>query len=109
MTDYATLAELKDFLKIPSADTEDDAVLTLAISAASRAIDVSCNQVFVTPFPASVKLATLIQAARFFKRKDSPFGIAGSAEMGNELRLQSKLDPDVAVLVSNERKWWGAF
>lgn len=43
--------------------------------------------------PDPVHEATLIQAARIFKRKDSPFGIAGSPEMG-QLRI-GKLDPDV--------------
>ncbi len=49
--------------------------------------------------PSAIKNATLIQASRFFKRRDSPFGIAGSPDLGNELRLLKQLDPDVAVLV----------
>ena len=44
--------------------------------------------------PATVKEATLIQAARIFKRKDSPFGIAGVGEFG-QVQLLGKLDPDV--------------
>lgn len=108
MADYVTLSEVKNYLAIPNADTADDAVLAVCITAASRAIDVACNQVFVDTVPAAVRMGTLIQAARFFKRKDSPFGIAGSPEMGNETRLLSRLDPDVALLVSTERNWWGA-
>lgn len=50
--------------------------------------------------PSAVKLANLMQAARFLKRRDAPFGVAGSPDMGNELRLLAKLDPDVAVLLS---------
>lgn len=61
-----------------------------------------------TAVPAEVKQACLIQASRLFKRKDSPFGIAGSPEMGSELRLLQSLDPDVAVLVSGVRRWWAA-
>lgn len=58
--------------------------------------------------PAEVRQACLIQASRIFRRKDAPFGIAGSPEMGSEMRLLSKLDPDVAVLVAGLKRWWGA-
>jgi hypothetical protein len=61
-----------------------------------------------TAIPETIKAATLIQAARFFKRRDAPFGIAGSPDMGSELRLLSKLDPDVAVMVVPYKRVWGA-
>lgn len=51
--------------------------------------------------PVPVKLATLMQAARFFKRRVSPFGIAGSPETGSELRLLAKVDPDVSVTLTD--------
>lgn len=50
--------------------------------------------------PSAVVLANMIQAARFVKRRDSPFGIAGSPEMGNEMRLLAKLDPDLIVMLA---------
>ncbi len=49
--------------------------------------------------PETIKEATLMQASRFFARSDSPFGVAGSPELGNELRLLDKADPDVALMV----------
>jgi hypothetical protein len=49
--------------------------------------------------PVTVKNATLLQASRFVKRKDAPFGVAGSPEMGSELRLLAKCDPDVEVML----------
>lgn len=59
--------------------------------------------------PAPIKNATLIQASRLFKRKDAPFGVAGSAEFGSEVRLLAKLDPDVESLVRPYRRnWWVA-
>lgn len=58
--------------------------------------------------PETIKNATLIQAARLFKRRDAPFGVAGSPEMGNELRLLNKIDPDVDVLIRAYRRVWGA-
>lgn len=198
--DYATLDELKAFVRVN--DTDDDAVLAPAITAASRAIDRAANRQFgktdspedrfytaywdrharawfvdvddipdVTgltvhfdtddsgdyadmvvplamkpvnalqvgrPFtkimvgrssvvqpssrldaievhalygwsavPAPVKEATLLQASRLVRRRDSPFGIAGSPEIGSELRLLAKLDADVDVIVRGYyRGWW---
>lgn len=47
--------------------------------------------------PGAVQQATLLQASRFSNRRDSPMGVAGSPEMGSELRLLARVDPDVAV------------
>lgn len=196
---YATLAELKHALSPGIADTVDDAELTRALGAASRAIDHHCGRQFgledevsvryYTPtshgraavviddlmvtddlvvkvgapgtydttleldvdfalfpwnaevdgrpwtmlvgmngaalpcrdrsvqvsatfgwsaVPTEVVQACLLQASRIFKRKDSPFGVAGSPEMGSEVRLLSKVDPDVAVLLSGVRRYFGA-
>lgn len=54
--------------------------------------------------PDTVKQATLLQASRFFKRRGAPFGIAGSPEMGSELRLLAKVDPDVQVMLRDYRR-----
>lgn len=53
--------------------------------------------------PAEINMATLIQAARLFTRRQSPFGIAGSPELGT-VRLMSKLDADVEMLLRAFRK-----
>jgi hypothetical protein len=59
--------------------------------------------------PAAVKEACLIQASRLWKRKDAPFGVAGSVEFGSEMRLLAKLDPDVESLLRPfRRNWWVA-
>jgi hypothetical protein len=58
--------------------------------------------------PSTIVNANLMQAARFLKRRDAAFGVAGSPEMGNEIRLLSKLDPDVALMVGAFKKNWGA-
>ncbi|MGD0248289.1 MAG: hypothetical protein ABSB75_04475 [Candidatus Limnocylindrales bacterium] len=52
--------------------------------------------------PYAVEQACLIQAARLYKRKDSPFGIAGSPLEGNVLRLLARLDPDVQMLLDTD-------
>lgn len=48
-------------------------------------------------FPRPVVLGATLQASRFAARRDSPYGIAGSPSDGSEMRLLSKLDPDVQV------------
>ena len=53
--------------------------------------------------PAEVKMACLIQASRLFKRKDSPFGIAGTSELGM-LQMIPKFDADVRMLLENFRR-----
>jgi hypothetical protein len=47
--------------------------------------------------PTAVEEATVLQTARFLARRDSAFGVAGSPDMGSELRLLSKVDADVGV------------
>lgn len=53
--------------------------------------------------PYEVELACKIQASRLFIRKQSPFGIAGSVELGT-VRLNSRLDPDVEMLLKTFRR-----
>jgi hypothetical protein len=192
--DYITPAQLKNFMRITG--TADDAEVTSAIAAASRAIDRECKRQFgqvaapvartYTPFadtergrwvldiddlmddtglsvdlgdagvlidyrlepvnaepdgkpwtrlvvgvdsevlpcgteheatitglwgwaavPAAVVQACKMQAARWVSRSDSPYGVAGSPEQGSELRLLAKLDPDVAVMLTDVRRLGG--
>ncbi|MFI6861784.1 phage gp6-like head-tail connector protein [Streptomyces sp. NPDC050421] len=49
--------------------------------------------------PDEIEQATLIQAARLYRRKDSPEGVTGSAEWG-VVRL-SRRDPDVWALIEH--------
>lgn len=192
---YATPAELKAYTRIPSDDSLDDVQVSLAIEAASRAIDVHTNRQFGSVSPAqerfyparwdrrrclwvvdtddlmsttnlaieadgeavtaytlepvnaaakgrpwtgfvvdsdsaatptasenvavtglwgwtavpdAIKQACLLQANRFLSRRNSPYGVTGSPDMGSELRLLSRVDPDVAVILGPYVRWWGA-
>jgi hypothetical protein len=49
--------------------------------------------------PPPVADATMIQAARLFRRKDTPDGIAGGFEFG-AVRVSSRFDPDVEMLLA---------
>lgn len=61
-----------------------------------------------TAVPAVVHQACLIQAARFFVRRDSAYGVAGSPDVGSEVRLLARLDADVALLLQSVKRYWGA-
>jgi hypothetical protein len=56
--------------------------------------------------PAEVRQAALIQSIRLMQRRHSPYGIAGSPEQGSEMRLLSRLDPDVENLLRHLRRPW---
>jgi hypothetical protein len=58
-------------------------------------VSVTANPFGWTAFPAQVVLGAKLQVSRFAARRNSPYGIAGSPE--SQIRLLSKLDPDVAV------------
>jgi hypothetical protein len=73
----------------------------------SQGVQVTANWGWTT-VPTIVVQATLIQAGRFFVRRDSQYGVAGSPETGTELRLFDRLDPDVALMLTTVRRWWGA-
>lgn len=49
--------------------------------------------------PSEVEQATILQAARLWKRKDSPGGVYGSSEWG--FSRVSKVDPDVMALIQH--------
>ena len=61
-----------------------------------------------TSVPTAVKQAALLQASRFFARRNAPFGVAGSPELGSELRLLAKVDPDVSVALAPYKRLWAA-
>lgn len=61
-----------------------------------------------TDVPDTVEQATLLQASRFFARREAPFGVAGSPESGTEMRLMERVDPDVKVALQPYYRWWGA-
>lgn len=105
MTDYATVEQLQPFVGSQGVSEE---VLEMAITAASAVIDQFTDNPFTEDIPAAITYACILQAARLVKRKDAIFGVLGSPEMGGEIRLLAKLDPDVQVLVRPYKRWWGA-
>lgn len=61
-----------------------------------------------TSVPVTVEQSTYLQSSRFFARRVSPFGVAGSPDLGSEIRLLNRVDADVSVALADYRRWWGA-
>jgi hypothetical protein len=57
-----------------------------------------------TTSPVSIGQAGRLQASRFFSRRKSPYGIAGSPDQGSELRLLARVDADVGVSLRGYRR-----
>lgn len=56
-----------------------------------------------TAVPPAVVGAVRFQVNRWFVRRDSPYGVAGSPDQGSEVRLSAKLDPDVRAILAGGR------
>lgn len=59
---------------------------------------------YSTAVPHAIREACLLLAARLYKRKDAPFGIAGSADHG-QLQTLPGMDPDVKQLIQQYRRF----
>ena len=58
-------------------------------------------------YPNTIVTGTKLQASRFFARRNSPYGVAGSPDQGSEIRLLAKADPDVILAVRPfKRRVW---
>lgn len=55
-------------------------------------------------YPSSVKQAALVQAARLWKRKDSPEGVVGGFDQFGAVRVGTRVDPDVEQLLGPYRR-----
>lgn len=81
---------------------------------ASTTIPLRARSVSVTAswgwsaIPSLVEVACLVQAARWFMRRDTWAGVAGSPDLGSELRLLNQLDPDVQASLQPVTRYWGA-
>jgi hypothetical protein len=76
---------------------------------AGESFDLGLEMVKVTgtygfsAIPDAVNEACLLASARYFKRKDAAFGVAGGGEVGQVVALRA-VDPDVGVLLAPYRK-----
>lgn len=114
--DDTTLANGTDFDLWPwnaAADGRPWTHLVLRVDAAaqfprhSQGVAVTATWGWTT-VPKLVQNAVLLQAARWYKRKDAPFGVAETPTGGEGFRLLDRLDPDVALSLASLRRVWGA-
>jgi hypothetical protein len=75
------------------------------LPARARGVSVTANFGW-TSVPDLVKNACLLQAARWYKRKDAPFGVAETPTGAEGFRLLEKLDSDVALSLQSLRRVW---
>jgi hypothetical protein len=68
-----------------------------------KGIEIAGSWGFSSTTPPIVKEACLLQSSRLFMRKDAPFGVTGSAEMGQAIVIP-RLDPDVTHMLAPLRK-----
>jgi hypothetical protein len=102
MANRPTPSELAAWLKIPGdLDAAREAQLQMCIDAAIDYIEDRCE--LPNAWNQRIRLAVLMQAARWHKRKDSPEGVAGFGEMG-AVRVMS-LDPDIERILSRYLKF----
>jgi hypothetical protein len=73
----------------------------------TRGVQITANWGW-SAVPVVVEQAALIQAARFFVRRDSAYGVAGSPDTGSEVRLFAQLDPDVRLMLQTVTRTWAA-
>lgn len=103
---WSTLWDSSDLLLLPvNASSLDKPYTLIGVGPnTSQAFPVMRNGVKVTgvfgwpAVPDAIKEATFLQAHRLWKRQSAPFGIVGSAELG-QLRAITSTDPDVKALV----------
>ena len=70
-------------------------------TAASHGVDTAID---IYEYPGPIVEATIIQATRLWRRKDSAFGGFGGLPGTGQTRVSAGLDPDVALLLGQYRK-----
>lgn len=68
-----------------------------------KGVEIAGSWGYSSSAPVKVREACILQAARLFRRKDAPFGVAGSPEMGQMSGIP-RLDPDVQALLQEFRR-----
>jgi len=102
MANAPTTAELAAWIKIPGElDEAKETTLQLCIDAAVDDMEDRCD--LPNAWNAKVRLACVMHAARYYKRKDSPEGVAGFGEFG-PVRVSS-FDPDVERILGRFLKF----
>lgn len=105
-TDFILLPNNPEYIEISDADYRfpQNVIRLLPTRSSERFDPLIVNNVKVEAkfgfikIPEAIKQATLIQATRLFKRKDTPFNVFGNEQTGTQ-ELFSKFDPDAKELI----------
>lgn len=57
-----------------------------------------------TSVPVTIKNATMLQASRYFDRRNSPYGVEGKPDNNSDQELLQELDPDVELMLKGYRR-----
>ncbi len=90
-----------EMMFVQSIATNDLTVVRAANGTTAAEHDLG-DAISIQEFPVVSEAATIL-AARIFKRKDAPFGVVGSAELG-QMMVIARQDPDVKLLMQNFRR-----
>jgi hypothetical protein len=69
-----------------------------------RSVAITASWGYDSIVPIVIQEATILQTARIFRRSDAPFGVTGSADMGQSIILP-RLDPDVRMMLAPYKRW----
>ncbi len=97
MADVITLDEAVEWVGRTMADPVDASAMGIVVAAVNRSIAKTAKAAAVEPIEADAKLAGLLQASRWYSRRNSPDGLVGFGDMGGtSIR---NLDPDLRDLL----------
>ena len=74
-----------------------------AFPAARRAVQIVGSFGYASTTPDAINEACLLMTGRVFRRKDAPFGVVGSPDLGAVVNIR-RLDPDVEMLLASFRR-----
>jgi hypothetical protein len=97
-TDY----DLEPFNSTPKTRIRLNPGGAYAFPTEAKGVEIAGSWGYSSTAPDAINEACLLQAARLFKRKDAPFGVAGTPETGT-MQLP-RLDPDVRMLLEPYRR-----
>lgn len=93
MADVITLPEALEWVGRMMSDPVDESAMGIVVAAVNRNIARTHRKACVEPIDADAKLAGLLQASRWYSRRNSPDGLVGFGDMGGtSIR---NLDPDI--------------
>lgn len=93
-----TADELRAWSGISAVDPATDAAINEAVNSANSLIARRIVDSLSVAWPPEVHTAALIQAARYYKRRGSPEGVANFGDFGPV--VVSRLDPDIEASLS---------